>query len=221
MHFDWQDNGGSPQAAVSIMQQQYLKSPDIYVSGVKPQTAAIADQISARGTPHFEWVFDAFINAKAHNNLRTWLSFKIEPDIFLKYAQLRQAKRVAVAYVQLPNTQEEYLQFVIPGLKKQGIQDKGIFVEAYPIATQDFKTLAVKIRDFHPDLIILNGFQDNLVGLVRALRALSAITDGNTIASYDMLDAAQVLGSDEIEGIRAAAPIFATRPDRPCHRNPR
>ncbi len=212
--FDWQDNAGNPQTAVSIMQQQYLQPPDIYVSGVKPQFAAIAEQVSAKGTPHFIWVFDAIINAKSRNHLRTWVSFKIEPAIFLSYAQSRQAKRVAIAYVQLPNTQEEYQQYVIPGLKQRGVSDKDIFVEVYNIGTKDFKNIALKIRDFKPDLIILNGFQNDLVGLVRALRPLSLITDGNTIAAYDMLDAAELLGPDETEGIRVVAPLFVTRPDR-------
>lgn len=212
--FDWQDNAGSPQTAVSIMQQQYLQPPDIYVSGVKPQFAAIAEQVSARGTPHFVWVFDAVINAKTRNHLRTWVSFKIEPSIFLSYAESRKAKRVAIAYVQLPNTQEEYQQYVIPGLKQRGLEDKDIFVEVYNIGTKDFKNIALKMRDFKPDLIILNGFQNDLVGLVRALRPLSLITDGNTIAAYDMLDAAELLGADETEGIRVVAPLFVTRPDR-------
>lgn len=215
--FDWQDNAGSPKTTVSIMQKQYLRTPDIYVSGVKPQTMAIMDQIKAKGTPHFVWIFDAFINQNSRNNFRTWVSYKIEPPVYLAYAKKRNAKRVAIIYIQLPHTLEEFNEILIPGFKKQGVSN--IFVEPFDFGKKDFKDIAVKVKDFKPDLIILNGFQAELVGLVRALRPFGLITDGNTIATYDMLDAAKILGADELEGIRVVSPIFVTRPDREIVKN--
>lgn len=213
LEFDWQDNASDPKNAVSIMQKQFLQTPDIYVSGVKPQTMAILDQVKAKGTPHFVWIFDAFINKASTNNFRTWVSYKIEPPVYLDYAKKRKAKRVAVVYVQLPHTLEEFDQIVVPGLKKQGVGD--VLVEAYDFGKSDFKDVALKFKNFKPDLIILNGFQNELVGMVRAMRPLGLIKDGNTLATYDMLDAAKVLGKDELEGIRQVAPLFETRPDRP------
>ena len=215
--FDWQDNAGNPKTAVSIMQKQYLRSPDIYISGVKPQTMAIMDQIKAKGTPHFVWIFDAFINQNSRNNFRTWVNYKIEPPVYLAYAKERNAKRVAIIYIQLPHTLEEFNEILIPGFKKQGVSN--IFVEPFDFGKKDFKDIAVKVKDFKPDLIILNGFQAELVGLVRALRPFGLITDGNTIATYDMLDAAKILGADELEGIRVVSPIFVTRPDREIVKN--
>lgn len=209
---DWQDNAGDPKAAVSIMQKQYLEPPDVYVSGVKPQTMAIKGQIEARGTPHFLWIFDAFINKGTRNNLRTWVNYKIEAPVYLEYVKGRQPKRVAIVYVNLPHSREEFTVLVVPKLKNLGVTKT--FLEAYPIDQKDYKDIAVKVRDFKPDLIILNGFQATLVGLVRALRPLGLITDGNTISTYDMLDAAKVLGGDETEGIRVVAPQFVTRLDR-------
>ena len=206
---DWQDNAGDPKSAVSIFQKQMLASPDIYLSGVKPQTMAIKDQVNTKGMPHFVWIFDAFINQNTQNNFRTWVSYKIEPPVYLNYAKRIGARRVAIVYVQLPHTVEEFTQIVIPGLKTQGIAE--MFVEPFEFGRRDFKDIGVKIAAFAPDLIILNGFQADLVGLVRALRPLNLIKDGNTIATYDMLDAANVLGADELEGIRLVAPRFETR----------
>lgn len=210
--FDWQDNAGESKTAVSIMQKQYLQTPEIYVSGVKPQTMAIMDQIVAKGTPHFVWIFDAFINKNSKNNFRTWVSYKIEPPIYLDYIKKMNAKRVAIIYVQLPHTNEEFNDILVPALKKDNIND--IFIEPFDLGRKDFKDIAVKVKNFKPDLIILNGFQAELVGLVRALRPFNLITDGNTIATYDLLDAASILGADEIEGIRIVAPVFVTRPDK-------
>lgn len=212
INVDWQDNAGEPKTAVSIMQKQYLQPPDIYVSGVKPQTMAILDQVGAKGTPHFVWIFDAFINKNSKNNFRTWVSYKIEPPVYLDYAKSMGARKVAIIYVQLPHTNEEFNDILVPALNKEGITQ--ILIEPFDLGRKDFKDIAVKVKAFTPDLIILNGFQAELVGLVRALRPFKLITDGNTIATYDMLDAAAILGAEELEGIRIVAPTFVTRPDR-------
>lgn len=212
LEFDWQDNAGEPKTAVSIMQKQYLKQVDIYVSGIKPQTMAIMDQISSKGTPHFVWIFDPFINKNSNNNFRTLVSYKIESKVYLEYAKKIAANRIAITYVQLPHTLDEFEQIVVPGLKKQGVTD--LIVERYDYGTKDFKDIAVKFSQFNPDLIILNGFQAELVALVRALRPLGLIKENNTIATFDMLDAANILAADELENIRVVAPLFVTRPDR-------
>ncbi len=208
---DWQDNASDPKTSVSIFQKQALNQPIVYVSGVKPQTMAIKDEVAKLGIPHFVWIFDAHINQGARNNLRTWVSYKIEPPVYLDYIKRQGAKRIAITYVQLPHTVEEFEKILVPELKAQG--DKELFVEAYDFGRSDFKDIAVKIAKFKPDLIILNGFQSDLVGLTRSLRPLSVIKDGNTIATYDLLDAAKILGPEEIEGIRIVAPIFETRPE--------
>lgn len=213
LNFDWQDNQGAPKTTLSVMQKQFLANPAVYVSGVKPQTMAINDQVTAKGLPHFVWIFDPVINKDRSNNLRTWVSYKIEPPVYFSYIERQKAKRVSILYVQLPHTVEEFENIIVPGLKERGIDH--VQVQAYDFGRNEFRDLAQKIKRFGPDLIILNGFQTELVGMVRALRPLSLITDGNTIATYDMLDAAKVLGPDELEGVRVVAPVFVTRPESP------
>jgi branched-chain amino acid transport system substrate-binding protein len=211
LKIDWQDNASEPKNAVSIWQKQSLDSPDIYISGLKPQASAIADQVTAKGIPHFLWLLDAFINKKSTNNLRTWVNYKIEAPLYLKYAKQIKAKRVAILYTLLPNTSEQFNTLVIPELKKQGIDQ--IFVEPFKIDTNEFRDITVKIKNFKPDLIILNGFQGELVAQVRALRPLGLIKNGNTIATYDMLSTMDILGADELEGIRVTSPLFVSRSD--------
>jgi branched-chain amino acid transport system substrate-binding protein len=212
LKFDWQDNAGKPQTSVSVLQKQLLDKPDIYVSGIKPQAMAIKDKIDAQGLPNFIWIFDAFVNKNSSNNFRTWVNYKIEPPVYLNYVKEIGAKRVAIVYLTLPHSTEEFNNFVIPGLKKQGITD--LLVEPFDLGKGDFKDVAVKLQQFKPDLIILNGFQNDLVAMVRAFRPFDLIKENNTIATYDMLDAATVLGAEELENIRFVSPLFVTRPDR-------
>ena len=190
LNFDWQDNAGSPQSAVSIFQKQFLEPPALYVSGIKPQLMAIKDQIDAKGAPNFVWIFDVSINQNSNNNFRTLVSYKIEAPVYLKYAKQLQPKRVAIIYTFLPHAEEQFQKLVIPGLKEMGVE--AVFPEAYDLGVKDFKDIANKVKEFKPDLIILNGFQNTLVGIVRALRPLGLITDGNTIGTYDMIDAKKI-----------------------------
>lgn len=216
---DWQDNAGDPQRAVTIFQRQMMSEYDIYWSGVNPQTRAIQDQVDAKGLPHFVWVFNASLNKNKDapggikNTFRTWVNFKIEPAVLLNCIKSRKAKRVAIVYVQLPNTEEEYQHIVLPALKQMKIND--VLTETYDPKLGDYKAIAVKVRDFKPDLIILSGFQENFVGLIRAMRPFGLTDQGKLICSYDLLDAAKLLGKDELEGLRVVAPIFATHENNP------
>ncbi|MBT3381163.1 MAG: ABC transporter substrate-binding protein [Lentisphaerae bacterium] len=207
---DWQDNQGDPSTAVSLLQQQYMTgAPDVYVSGLKPQAMAIMDQLVEKGTPNFVWIFDLAINQGSSNNFRTLVSYKLEAPVYLNYVDRVKPKRVAIVYIQLPHSAEEFDTVVVPGLEERGI---AVQQEIYDFGHKDFKDIAAKVKAFGPDLIILNGFQGHLVGLVRALRPLGLIGDGNVIGTYDMIDAAKVLAPDEVEGIRVVAPRFETRP---------
>jgi branched-chain amino acid transport system substrate-binding protein len=210
--FDWQDNAGDPKTTVTVMQQQYLNPPDIYVSGPTPETFAIKDQVAAKGTPHFVGMFYPFINIKTNNELRALVSYKLSASIFLPYIQTKAPKRVAIAYIQTEACARLYNELVVPALKKQGITQ--IDIEPFGFGKKDFKDVAVKFQAFKPDIIILDGFQNDFVGLVKALRPLNLIKDGNTLADYDMMDAAKILSPAETEGIRVVAPIFSTRPDQ-------
>ncbi len=211
LDFDWADNSGSARTAATVLQRQYLSQPDIYVSGLKPQTMAITDQISKKGTPHFVWILDIAINRKSRNNLRTWINFKLESDVFLAYIRSKHPKRVAIIYTNLPAPAEQYNQYIAPKLESDGIRD--VLILPYDNNRTEFKDIAVRINDFKPDLLILSGWATQLVGQIRAFRPFSLIKPGNTLACLDMLEAARVLGPDEVEGIVVAAPRYLTQPN--------
>jgi branched-chain amino acid transport system substrate-binding protein len=208
---NWSDNTGSAKNTLTVFQRQFLDPPDVYISGFTPQTLAIKAQIDAKKIPHIAWMFSYNVNDGTQNNFRTWVSYKIEVPVFMKYIKQQLPVRVAIAHVNLSYTAEEFDQYVIPQLKDMGITD--IFKVVYDIDTKDYNTIAAKLNQFQPDLIILNGFGFTLTGLVKAMRPLDLIHDGNTIGTYDMIDAQATLTPEELEGIRVVAPKFITHPD--------
>ena len=212
--FDWQDNQGEAKGAVSAMQRQYLTSPpDIYISGLKPQTAAITDRIKEKGTPHFTWILDVLINASSTNNIRTWINFKKESEVFIDYLKNKQINRVAILYGHTDAADEEYEELVEPALKAQGLTDSHILRESYSIDRSDFRDLPLKVKAFNLDIVIVNGFVPHIVAMVKQFRVLEIIKNGNTLASLDMLDASSLLPVPDLEGIVVAAPLYLTRSD--------
>ncbi|TYQ30502.1 ABC transporter substrate-binding protein [Pseudanabaena sp. UWO310] len=210
LKFDWQDNAGDPKKAVTVFQKQFLDQPNVYVSGFTPQTLAINSLVEAKGTPHIVWAFDAFITRDSKTNFRTWINYKIEPPIYFEFIKARKPKKVVILYANVSYGAEEINKIVVPELKALGVQD--VLVEPYEVSLKDFKDLALKVKEFQPDALILNGFPFTLVSAVRALRPLGVIKDGNTIGTYDMINAGDTLGADEVEGIRVVAPTYMLRP---------
>jgi len=204
---DWQDNQGNIKNSVSVLQQQLLnKKPDLYISGLKPQTQAITDTLTKENIPHLTWILDTKINTVGNNNFRNWINFKLEAEMFIDYAKKKDLKRVAITYVNLPSAQTEYQDIVIPGLKKQGVDD--FLVDPFLLDKTDMKDVALKIKNYNPDLLIINGFMPQMVNLVKELHTLGFNFEGKTLASIDMLDASANLSKSELEGIVVAAPEF-------------
>jgi ABC-type branched-subunit amino acid transport system substrate-binding protein len=207
LNIDWQDNRGNGAHAVSIGAVQTQRSPDIYVSGLKPQTLAIVDRITNLGIPHFIWAWDSGINQVAPNTLRTWLNFSLEASVIRSYCEKIRPARVAILYVQIPgNTEAHYRHVVAPDLKSLGIDVA--FIDSYPLDQVDFRTTVLRLSLTKPDLYIINGFPHQLIGLIRALRQMNLMKPGNTFASMDVLDAAESLSADELNEIVTAAPEY-------------
>ena len=211
--YDWEDNQSDGRQSVTILRKQLLKNPDLYVSGVKPHYMAIKDEVKKTQLPHFVWVFDVNVRPNNERNFRTWVNFKVEPPLFIEYAKAQHPKKIAIVYVQLPHTDEEYLNHIIPGLRAAGFSD--LKVEPYQMDKLDFKDIALRLRAYAPDLIILSGFQENYIAMVKAFNIQRLLRAGNTVASYDFLDAAPLLSPGEIEGVRVAMPKFLLEQDNP------
>lgn len=209
LSFSWQDNASQAKNAVNAMKKQFLRPVDIYVSGVKPQIMATIDQVEKKDVIHFGYLFDAFVCEKYDNLFRTLFNYKGEAELYLKYVDKVNPKSVAIIYVNFPHAEEEFQKLVIPKLKKRGISD--LYVEAYDWKKKDYKDIASKTKEFGPDLIIINGFKNTIIGLIQALRSYDLIKDGNTIGTIDVLDAAEELSPQTIEGIRVVATTFNTR----------
>ncbi len=212
--FDWGDNRFSPKDAATVLQRQLQQSPTLYTSALKPQVMAVEKEVAAAGIPHLAWVLDLTPNpAGTTNNFRTWVSFKLECDVFFEHTKKRGAKNVVLCFVSLPSSEAAYGEYLAGRLRNELGCD--VKIERYNpnVGADDFRNIATRVASYKPDLLMLNGFIPQMVGIVRGLRPLSTIGDGNTMAALDMLDAAGALSAEESEGIVVAAPPFMIQPD--------
>lgn len=207
------DNQSDAKMANSIYKQHSIGNMNIYVSGVKPQTMTILDEVSKKKIPHFAWVFDYDITKLNESVYRTWVSYSVEPDYYFKYIKKRNAKKVAIAYVKLPHTDQEFKEIIAPYLNDNNID---FIMESYDYGKKDFKDLAAKFRDFGPDLLILNGFKGELISMVKYFKEINlSNSEGNTICTYDFIDASENLTDEIKEGIRFVSPdFFANKSDK-------
>lgn len=206
--FDWQDNRGDLKDAVSVFQKQFMSKPDIYISGLKPQTSAITNLVTQKGIPHFTWILDVTINPDSNNNIRNWVNFKKEAEVFVNYLKTKNLKKIYIVYANTVAPEAEYAGIVKPELLKMGLKSEDVVIEPYPITRTDFRDIALKIKEFNPDFIIMNGFIPHVVAMTKEFRTLGLIKEGNTIASLDMLDSASLLSKADVEGIVVATPSY-------------
>jgi ABC-type branched-subunit amino acid transport system substrate-binding protein len=155
--WDWADNEGNGKKTVLNLRLQLESKPDIYVSGVKPQYMIIEDALKRASIPNFAWVFDSYLRAKNLHNFRIWVNFREEAEVFLRLQESKKAKRVAILYVMTPSVEEQQRKIIIPELNKRGLKD--VLVIPYQIDNLDFNSIALKIKQFSPDLLFLSGFQ--------------------------------------------------------------
>ncbi len=206
--FDWQDNMGDLTDTVNIFNKQKIEKPDLYISGLKPQTAAITDMITEENIPHFTWILDVVINEKSQNNIRNWVNFKQEAEVFVNYLESKDAKTVYLIYPNIDSAIREYEGIVRPELIKMGLKNENIITEQFNLSRNDFSDIALKVKQANPDFIIINGFIPHLVSMMNDFSTLGINKGDNIIASLDMLDTASLLSSDKIEGVVVAAPKY-------------
>lgn len=203
---DVQDNAGSPPQAVSILEKQRLRGFDAYVSGTSDMSNAIAKELDVAPVPHLLVSFDAFMTGKGSNRMRILPHYKIEGPMYVKYARSRGAKRVFSITLNNSAIQEEFDQLIDPDLKRDGVV---LQREVFDWGFSDYRTLALKARDFKPDLILINGFSVHILPSIQALRSLGLVGDGNVLCVMDFLDLLyNETPKGELAGVVSIAPTF-------------
>lgn len=206
INFVFDDNQGIPKNTASIFQKQTTSRVDFYVSAVTPQTMSIIKQVNEKGIPHFAWAWQPFITRDYNNTFRTWVNFEAEAGYYIKFVEDKKPKKIAIAHMNVTGPVIQFNDIVIPKLKELGYTD--INTEVFEVDKLDFKDIVNKFKSYNPDVILMSGFKDHVIGFVKACRDFKLIKDNNTMISMDLLDASEDLSPDILEGISVTVPTF-------------
>ena len=214
---DFQDNEGLAKNAMSIFQKQSLAHPDLYMSGVTSQTMSLAEAVKEKGYLHYIWSFTPLHLQPSDKMVRTLLNFGIEADQYVKIIQSRNCKRVAFAYVDIIGCRQQCEEFVKPKINTL-LPDCNIESIPYPVENTDMKNVVLKIKKTNPDLIIINGFKNHMINMIKYLHSYDMVKDNYIVGSFDLLDAATELSAKDLEGISMSVPLFMTEESTPKYK---
>ena len=213
VEFDWGDNQFSAMDTVSVMQRQLFKNPTIYTSALKPQTNAVDKKIAEAGIPHFVWIPDRKINLDGMTNeFRTWVNLQNEADMFVDYISKLKANRVVIFHTETPTSHEIYKHYIPQQLKKYN-KDVEILLLEFPVSdVADLRTLVQKASQFNPEAIIINGFIQQMTSVVQLLKSYQVLDNNRILASFDILDALDMIDNKVSDGLVVVAPQYMVKP---------
>ncbi|GHT12812.1 branched chain amino acid ABC transporter substrate-binding protein [Bacteroidia bacterium] len=204
--FDYQDNRGETKDAINVMQKQFIAKPDIYMSGITSQTMAMIDQIRNKEITHVLWSWTPLFLEENNHEYRCWVNYGIEGEKLSEYCNQKSPKKLAYIYLDILGAKVQCRDVVVPFLKKHNAELE-FYIEEYPISTNDFKNIVLKIRDYNPDIIILSGFKEHLMNLIKDCDNYN-IDRAKIICSMDLLDAINDVSNELLEGLHVTAPAF-------------
>lgn len=205
LSLDIQDNASDATSAKTIFSGQERRGNDIYVSGVKPQTMSIIDDVEKLNIPHFTWIFDAYVTQRYPNAYRCWVNYRVEAEYIKRFVQEKESKKIAIVYVQLPHTDELVDDILVPFFKDHGIQ---YYLEPYNADKNDFKDIAAKVRQYGIDALYVNGFKNNLIGIAKAFEEYGINTSCDNLYTYDFMDAKDDLSEEIVSHVNYIVPSY-------------
>ena len=206
IEIDYQDNKGETKDAINIFQKQMMQAPDLYMSGITTQTMSILDQVESRNIPHMLWSWTPLELTKGLKEYRCWVNYGIEGQHIAEYCIAQSPKRVACLYLNILGAKVQCNDVIVPALQEYN-PDIELYIEEYPIETTNFRDIALKVKEFNPDVIVLSGFKDNILNATRDFSAYN-IDKNKIICSMDLLDAINEASNEILEGYHVTAPAF-------------
>ena len=177
------DNQGQAMTAATLLKQQELNDYDVYIAGTSEMASAVVDSVNHE-RPFIIVAMDENMTLKYNNNLRVFANGSLMVDNLYKLIENKKPKKVSVI-MGCPSGQKIADEKTIPFLKSKGIDYKK---EYFEFGFREFRSVALKVKEYQPDLILMHMYSSELERMISALREYDLIKDENTYASIDAVD---------------------------------
>ena len=190
------DNQGQAMTAATIFKQQELNDYDVYIAGTSEMALAIVNNVNPEKA-FIPIAFDEQITAKGTNNIRILANFTLTKKNLFSFIEKKNPKKVAVI-AGCPACQQFAETRTIPFLHEKGIDAHKEFFEW---GFKEFRTVALKIKEYNPDLILVNAYASELERMIQTLKEYDLIKNENTWASMDLVDLLDSKSTVPLDGI--------------------
>lgn len=204
--FDYQDNKGETKDAITIFQKQLASKPDIYMSGITSQTMAILNQIHKNDLTQILWSWTPLELDPTYKDFRCWVNYGLEGKHITEYCLSKAPKKVAYLHLNILGAKVQCDEVVVPALKASN-PDMEIYVEEFPVETTSFRDLAMKVKNFDADVIVMSGFKEHILNITKDFKTYG-IDKNKVLCSMDLLDALEEASNEVLEGYHVTAPAF-------------
>lgn len=208
------DNKASPAESASVYRRQTMKRINAFISGTTEAATVILPQTDGQdGASNFLIAFDAFLTKGGKQRFRLFPSFKTESEMWVSYITKIKPKRVATLTLNIPATEEQFSTIICPFIAKTGAE---IFRERFDFSTTDFRTIALRIKENKPDVVLVSGYSFHLNVAIKALQELTVVPNEKIMCSMDFCDfLAEKRSKKALAGIAFAAPNFIVNSGNP------
>ena len=205
-NFDYQDNKGETKEAITIYQKQMAKHPNLYMSGITTQTMSIIEQLRKTDVPHLLWSWTPLKFDGKYDEFRCWVNYGLEGKHITEYCLAKNPNKVAYVHLNILGAKVQCDEVVVPALKKANPNIQ-VYVEEFPVETSSFRDIALKIKNFNADVIVVSGYKEHLLNITKDFQAYS-IDKSKVLCSMDLLDALNEASNDILEDYHVTAPAF-------------
>ena len=185
LKIDMGDNQSKTAEAVTLLQRQQFNGFNVYVSGLSDASRASAAILDSTEIPHFFVAFDMDGILANSNRIRILPNANLEIPAFIKFIEQKKPKKAFI----ISYNNKSIQSFVYKGLKPY-LDQNGIDYQIEKLDTNfsDFRILALKVKEFNPDVILINHYDFGLIKIIPTLKEQNLIQNNNTYVCLDMIE---------------------------------
>ena len=184
VEFLFEDSKGTPKDGLSAANKLAAQGIKYYISSLSFIVNTIQPVFDREKAANFTLNMDPRSEEKSQYMLRLYVTFYDEMDKLIELAKEKEAKRIAVLYVNVEtmhNAVENYLRSQLQPLNIE------LYAEAYDIGNKDFRPLVLKISDKNLDILRILDFGDKLGVVLKQIGESKSLADVTLVSGIETL----------------------------------